>query len=371
MTEVKDFDHLNMDLLVEMLDSENKGTVTLDRLLALANKLKKDRSKEKHTMIESVIRLFKATALLAVVILAGIFAFMEMESDHYEKEVEKNLLIKAEIELSFPVLDNITDILSLTSQYNEELDNIIRERYYNYTNVTLWDQLEENGFISTYAVVNPWKFENSAWFVFTIVTTIGYGQIVPITDWGRAFFIIYSIPSIISMAYFVKMLMNCYTTCPCKMGSLRTQVITLPLVFFIYLYISGWLFHVCEGWSVVEGVYFTWVTISTIGFGDYTPSDDTDAIENMIILFVIVNGLFMFSYAINVAANVIEYLTKPERWKEVFSRARLKEIELTSYEILPLAENSAETPKIISTPQSTTPTIGKVKKTRSGKTRRF
>merc|ERR1719334_2879259 len=54
-------------------------------------------------MLKTGIELLKATVLLAVIILIGIFAFIEMEYEQYEKEVEKNLLLKTDIELALPI----------------------------------------------------------------------------------------------------------------------------------------------------------------------------------------------------------------------------------------------------------------------------
>jgi len=365
MTEPKNFAHLDLELLVQMLDPGKNGAVSLDRFLALGNKLENDRSVKNNTMLWTGIELLKASVLLALVILVGIFAFIEVEYDQYEKEVEKNLLFKAEIELALPVRENIIGILNLTSNYDRELDSILRPMWENYTNVTLWDQLEDNGFVSTFAVKNPWIFETSAWFVFTIITTIGYGEIVPITKWGRLLVIFYSIPSIMSMAYFIKMLINCYERCPLKMGSVRTQVLTLPVIFFLYLYAAGWLFHFCEGWSVAEGVYYTWVTISTIGFGDYTIGEETNAIENVMILTVIINGLFMFSYAINVAGNLIQYIRKREQWNEIFSLSSLNKIELMSLPLFSMVKKSAKKTVVYSDFRDNSSDI------RQGKTRRF
>jgi len=34
---------------------------------------------------------------------------------------------------------------------------------------------------------------------------------------------------------------------------------------------GGYMFKLLEDWDVVIGVYFTFISISTIGFGDYSP----------------------------------------------------------------------------------------------------
>jgi len=78
----------------------------------------------------------------------------------------------------------------------------------------LWDQLDDNGFVSDFAIRNPWIFEDAKWFVFTIASTVGYGNIVPVTTGGYIFTIIYSIPAIISMGYFIKQMANCYNRIP-------------------------------------------------------------------------------------------------------------------------------------------------------------
>jgi len=48
-------------------------------------------------------------------------------------------------------------------------------------------------------------------------------------------------------------------------GSLFTAVIGLALFFFI----PAIVFSKMEGWTYNESVYYTFVTLSTVGFGDY------------------------------------------------------------------------------------------------------
>lgn len=56
-------------------------------------------------------------------------------------------------------------------------------------------------------------------------------------------------------------------------GEPMTQVPMLLIFFILLLYISlgTIIFAVWEDWSVIDGAYFCFVTLSTIGFGDLVP----------------------------------------------------------------------------------------------------
>lgn len=339
MDESNSHEELNIVRLMEMLDPEKDGWVTLDRLCALASKLKKESRDKQNTVRRASIELLKATVLLAIIILVGIFSFIELEHSAYEEKITANQLLRADIKKAFPMNEStVIDILNLTSHYDAELDETVRAVYENYSNQTLWHQLEDNGLFSTFAFKNPWKFENAAWYVFTIITTIGYGQVVPITTGGYFFVIIYSIPAIIVMAYFIRQLIDFYRSCPCKIVSLKFQAMTIPIFFVLYLGISGWLFSLVEGWKVTEGIYFSWVTISTIGFGDFF-IDDLDWWQVLICIFLILNGLFLFSYVLAVSGNILEHITQPERWREVFNSTKFARIHAMS-KLIPLGSRS-------------------------------
>jgi len=342
MAQGDSFEHLSMELIMEMLDPEKKGLVSLDRLSALANKLKKDRKAKKHTLSKTSIDLLKAGLVLAVIVLVGIFSFIGLEYDEYQKQVDQNLKLKEEIELALPVRSIIVDILNLTSLYDEDLYDTIRAIYDNYTNETLWDQFDDNGFVSDYALRNPWHRDGAGWFIFTIITTVGYGHVVPNTFWGRSLVIPYSIPAILCMAYFIKMLSNFYKSWPCCYhiirGPISIQVLILIVVFIVYLIVAGCIFAAHEEWSWSEGVYYTWVTISTIGFGDYTVVGN-NAWRNTVHRSIFVNGIFLFSYVLTVVGNVRVYITKPERRNEVFKRYNQDKIALLASNTLYLGED--------------------------------
>ena len=57
---------------------------------------------------------------------------------------------------------------------------------------------------------------------------------------------------------------------------------------FVLFYISAAVYYThVEKWSIIDSVYFTTVTITTIGYGDVTPSTDNSRIFT---IFVILFG---------------------------------------------------------------------------------
>ena len=52
---------------------------------------------------------------------------------------------------------------------------------------------------------------------------------------------------------------------------------------FGYILLGATIFSTWENWSFLEGAYFSFITLTTIGFGDFVPGDavlgDDDQIE--------------------------------------------------------------------------------------------
>lgn len=72
--------------------------------------------------------------------------------------------------------------------------------------------------------------------------------------------------------------------------------IRVMLVFSAILVLLGaYVFHMVEGWRFIDSLYFTMATVTTVGYGDFTPTHDVSkilAIFYMLLTIPVVLVLF-------------------------------------------------------------------------------
>jgi len=68
------------------------------------------------------------------------------------------------------------------------------------------------------------------------------------------------------------------------------------VVFFAYYVVGCWYYSTVEGWDLTGCIYFTTVTVTTVGYGYYKPSSDNARIFTV---FFIVFGLLMVLPAVS------------------------------------------------------------------------
>ena len=96
------------------------------------------------------------------------------------------------------------------------------------------------------------------------------------------------------------------------MNSLKAQIIYPLLVFVALLGIGTLVFNALEGWSYLDALYFSVVTMATVGYGDFTPTHDLSKVITMIYA---VSGISFFLYFVSFMANL--YM---ERSREALQR---------------------------------------------------
>ncbi|XP_037540660.1 potassium channel subfamily K member 15 [Nematolebias whitei] len=128
-----------------------------------------------------------------------------------------------------------------------------------------------------------WKFAGSFYFAITVITTIGYGHAAPGTDAGKVFCMFYAVLGIPltlvmfqslgeRMNTFVRYLLHKIKQC---LGFRRTEVSMENMVLVGFLSCLGTLcvgaaaFSHFEGWSFFHAYYYCFITLTTIGFGDF------------------------------------------------------------------------------------------------------
>ncbi|XP_049864940.1 TWiK family of potassium channels protein 7-like [Pectinophora gossypiella] len=142
------------------------------------------------------------------------------------------------------------------------------------------------------AAEEKWSILQAVFFSSTVLTTIGYGNIVPETFWGRLFCIAYALVGIPLTLTVIADLGRVFATvvsviakhlpemprCCSKVTDAnpagQRSLYALWAVGFLFLYLSAGagLFKMWEDdWTFYDGFYFCFITMTTIGFGDLVP----------------------------------------------------------------------------------------------------
>ncbi|XP_070217047.1 potassium channel subfamily K member 17 isoform X3 [Bos mutus] len=127
-----------------------------------------------------------------------------------------------------------------------------------------------------------WEFVGSFFFSVSTITTIGYGNLSPRTMAARLFCIFFALVGIPLNLVVLNRLGHCMQQgvhrCARRLGGAwkdpakarwlaGSSALLSGLLLFLLL--PPLLFNHMEGWTYVEGFYFSFVTLSTVGFGDY------------------------------------------------------------------------------------------------------
>ncbi|XP_076317607.1 TWiK family of potassium channels protein 18-like [Tachypleus tridentatus] len=287
----------------------------------------------------------------------------------------------------------INDLWALYKRHGQEED----WREHAICRLTEYEQQAFESFNKKDSVNRQWSFLGAMFYCGTVFTTIGYGNISPSTNTGRAATIVYAffgIPlmlmvladlgklftRVIKLVYcYIKQfyhtgkcqkiqrvarkdknhIVQCMTvklnhdneTCPTspvvdpektsssfirvmgrtndvesgnKAGGATTSdsfesddefnlPISLGLFFLVvYIMIGAFVFTIWEDWSFIEAFYFVFISMSTIGFGDYVPEHPTYMIAAFIYLLF---GLALTSMCINVVQ---------EKLSATFEKAKIR-----------------------------------------------
>ncbi|KAF3824915.1 potassium channel subfamily K member 15 [Mirounga leonina] len=138
-----------------------------------------------------------------------------------------------------------------------------------------------------------WKFAGSFYFAITVITTIGYGHAAPGTDSGKVFCMFYALLGIpLTLVTFqslgerlnalVRRLLLAAKRC---LGLRRPRVSTENMVVAGLLACAATLalgaaaFAHFEGWTFFHAYYYCFITLTTIGFGDFVALQSDEALQ--------------------------------------------------------------------------------------------
>ncbi|XP_071761891.1 potassium channel subfamily K member 17 [Centroberyx gerrardi] len=261
--------------------------------------------------IKEILNLARVPSILmlgvvyvAYVLIGGVI-FWKLEGDLGKKDISRLLGNKRQLLMTYTCLNQ--EGLEAVAQVVQDASKAGLSLKGNYTT---------DGF---------WKFTSSAVFAATVVTTIGYGNMSPSTVAGQifcVFFALFGIP--LNMVVLNRvgkyMLVIERNICDFLQDKTKRKRCTR---FFVHLvsYLSGAaLFFVVpmivfkqhEGWTFAQAIYYCFITLSTIGFGDYVadnnPDKDYPEWYSILMASWIFFGLAWLALVINHSIDILERL---------------------------------------------------------------
>ncbi|KAK2719978.1 TWiK family of potassium channels protein 18-like isoform X1 [Artemia franciscana] len=277
--------------------------------------------------------------LVVTYAVMGAFAFMFIEKDvehpmHYVVDdmrgeyVEKIWVVTDQ----FNVLHKdrwYTDVNKILTEYQMNMSDIIKQGYDGKTSA------------------ERWTFPSALMYTLSVFTMIGFGHLVPRTDWGKATTIMYACLGIpLYVLYFMNMgkvlasvfkwvyarLVRCsrQRSKPKRVKVIEKiksediesnsdeeeEIIIVPSnaclwVMLIYLMTGTIMFAEWEQWDYIDACYFCVTSLCKIGMGDYVPGSNSQLGNNqtkLVINFVyLLVGMGIVAMCYNLMKEEVMY----------------------------------------------------------------
>ncbi|XP_074651774.1 potassium channel subfamily K member 10-like [Tubulanus polymorphus] len=249
--------------------------------------------------------------LVTLYLILGGIAFHYIEHPNETTNQEQALTANKEFLANFTCVD--------PEKFSELIQKIIEA--YNQGIIASNDSMVSN---------SNWDIVSSIFFSTTVVTTIGYGHIAPVTHGGRAFCIIYALIGIPLVGAFLAGIGENIAESararykPAEENSKCSKYsrIWIGMIFLfsgavVFIFIPSILFSYMERWTYGEALYYSAITLTTIGFGDFVAglrSSGSQRIWYRLLISVwIPVGLAWCALLINEFSDVVKrYFSKPE-----------------------------------------------------------
>ncbi|XP_068922447.1 potassium channel subfamily K member 7 [Petaurus breviceps papuanus] len=134
-----------------------------------------------------------------------------------------------------------------------------------------------------------WDFASALFFAVSILTTTGYGHTALLSDGGKAFCVGFAglgLPAglvlvailqqhlLRPLRYLVSWVATRYSLAPARIPWLQVSLLSLMVGTIFVLLPTLVLWHQEDRWSLLDACYFCFMSLSTIGLGDFVPGQD-------------------------------------------------------------------------------------------------
>ncbi|TMS14056.1 Potassium channel subfamily K member 4 [Larimichthys crocea] len=190
---------------------------------------------------------------------------------------------------------------------------------------------------SNVTFVSQWDLASAFFFSGTIITTIGFGNISPKTEWGKLFCIFYALVGIPMFGILlagvgdhlgtglrkavakIETLFRKWRVSP-TIVRVISAVLSILLGCLLFVAVPILVFREVEQWTLLESAYFVVITLTTVGFGDYVAGDSgnegSDHWYKPLVWFWILLGLAYFASILTMIGNWLRVLSKKTRAEE-------------------------------------------------------
>lgn len=216
------------------------------------------------------------TLFLLYIVGGAVFSWLERDAEleHYKRNrfLYKQMREMYEFEKCKDEWFASTDFCKRQKEFNGVL-----KRFFDRNG----NEMEDKG---------KWTFLGSAFFVSTLVTTLGYGNFHPKTPGGQLFTVLFGLVGIPVMGYVLSrvgafVVEVWMPMCP-NIESRSRRLLVLCFLMVAFTLLGGVLFLTLEGWSFLAACYFSACTLMSVGFGDYLPSHLISRLATMVFIMV-------------------------------------------------------------------------------------
>uniref|UniRef100_A0A4W4GTD2 Potassium channel subfamily K member 4 n=1 Tax=Electrophorus electricus TaxID=8005 RepID=A0A4W4GTD2_ELEEL len=178
---------------------------------------------------------------------------------------------------------------------------------------------------------SSWDLASAFFFSGTIITTIGYGNISPKTEWGQLFCICYALVGIPMFGFLlagvgdhlgtglrkaiakIEMLFLKWKVSP-TIVRVISAVLSIMLGCVLFIFVPTLVFQEVEKWTLLESAYFVVITLTTVGFGDYVAgAEGMEHWYKPLVWFWILLGLAYFASVLTMIGNWLRVVSKRTR----------------------------------------------------------